>query len=181
MRIRSLAKHALALPALTLGLLLVLSGPAAAEETWAVRSGRTTIHFNTPLLRDLGVEVTDVAGTLPRPVDLWIEGPNWTFPIDESSDLGFRTLAGVVVPGGITGGAIRHGGEFAIVSTQNGARTEFKAPRSPTWIPRSTRATSRSTLRSFSAPAGTRARSLTNCMTPCSDSIAIPACLGFTT
>jgi hypothetical protein len=128
MRIRSLAKHALALPALTLGLLLVLSGPAAAEETWAVRSGRTTIHFNTPLLRDLGVEVTDVAGTLPRPVDLWIEGPNWTFPIDESSDLGFRTLAGVVVPGGITGGAIRHGGEFAIVSTQNGARTEFKAP-----------------------------------------------------
>jgi hypothetical protein len=127
MRIRSLATIGFALPAFTLGL-LVLSGPAAAEETWAVRSGRTTIHLNTPLMRDLGVEITDVTGTLPRPADLWMEGPNWTFAIDESSDLGFRTLAGVCVPGGLTGGAIRLRGEFVIVSTRNGVRTEFKAP-----------------------------------------------------
>lgn len=128
MRIRSLARVAPALLALTLGALIVASGPAAAEEIWVVRSGQTSIHFNTNQLHDLGVEIRDVNGSLPRPADLWMESPIWTFAIDPSSDLQFRTVTGVPVPGGLVSGAIRHRGEFAVVSTTNGARAEFKAP-----------------------------------------------------
>jgi hypothetical protein len=128
MRIRSMARVAPALIALTLGFLTLTGGQAAAEEIWKVHSGQTSIHFTTLFLKDLGVEIQDVRGTNPRPADLWMESPLWTFPIDASSDLQFRTLTGVPVPGGITGGAIRHGGEFTFVSVRNGVRETFKSP-----------------------------------------------------
>lgn len=111
-----------------LGMLVLSGGRAVAEETWMVRSGQTTIHFNTPLLKDLGIEIQDVAGTLPRPDGLFMERPNWTFAIDASSDLGFRTVTGVPVPGGLTGGAIHHRGSFTIAIAATGKREEIQAP-----------------------------------------------------
>ncbi|HWN83214.1 MAG TPA: hypothetical protein VNM87_14040, partial [Candidatus Udaeobacter sp.] len=128
MRNCSLARVAPALLGVILGALILTSGPAAAEEIWVVRSGQTSIHFNTNLLNDLKVEIRDANGMLPRPADLWMEAPIWTFAIDPSSDLQFRTVTGVPVPGGLVSGAIRHRGELAVVSMTNGARAEFKGP-----------------------------------------------------
>jgi hypothetical protein len=117
-----------ALMGMTLGILALSGTRAAAEEIWTVRSGDTSIHFNTPLLGDLGIEITDITGTLPKPSVKPMELPNWTFAIDPSSDFQFRTLAGVPVPGGIEGGAIHLDGAFTIVNSATGKRDVIGAP-----------------------------------------------------
>lgn len=128
MREISMLRVVPALLAFVLGALALSSMQAAAEEIWAVRAGDTSIHFNTHLLKDLGIEITDVSGALSRESVKPMEHPNWTFAIDGSSDLEFRTLAGVPVPGGIDGGAIRLRGAFTIVNTATGKREVIDAP-----------------------------------------------------
>lgn len=126
MRKTSMVRVAPALMAL--GIIALSGGQAAAEEIWAVRSGDTSIHFNTLLLEDLGIEIADITGAVPKPSVKPMEIPNWTFAIDGSSNFEFRTLAGVPVPGGITGGAIRLAGAFTIVNSATGKREVINAP-----------------------------------------------------
>ncbi len=128
MRVMSAVRLCTALLAVASALLSLSASDASAEEIWAVRSGETSIHFNTRLLRDLGVEIDGVSGAVPAPAGLRMERPNWTFAIDDRSDLGFRTVAGVPVPGGLTGGAISHRGAFAITFPASGRRVEISAP-----------------------------------------------------
>jgi FlgD Ig-like domain len=114
--------------AILLAAMALTGGQAAAEETWAVRSGVTTVHMTVPLLQDLGVEFRDVKPTAQRPADVLMEAPNWTFIIEPTSDLSFRTVAGVPVPGGIVGGAIRHRGAFTLINPENGRRSDIQGP-----------------------------------------------------
>ncbi len=117
-----------ALMIMAMGILALSGSRAAAEEIWTVRSGDTSIHLSTHLLSDLGIEIADVAGNLDQPSVKPMEHPNWTFAIDPSSDLQFSTLAGVPVPGGIAGGAIRLQGSFTIVNTASGKREVVDTP-----------------------------------------------------
>ena len=66
MRETSMLRVVPALLAFVLGVPALSSSQAAAEEIWAVRAGDTSIHFNTHLLKDLGIEITDVNGALSR-------------------------------------------------------------------------------------------------------------------
>ncbi|HYM82407.1 MAG TPA: FlgD immunoglobulin-like domain containing protein [Candidatus Limnocylindria bacterium] len=117
---------------LSLGAMIVALGatagifaPAAAEESWAVRSGEATFHFNVELLRDLGVEFAVEGQAAKHRDDVTLEDPNWTFTIRKGTDLGFRAEHGIALPGGTTGGAIRLAGTLILRDRATGKETRL--------------------------------------------------------
>lgn len=106
--------------AAVLSLALLGASPAGAEQLWVVRSGQVTLHLNVPLLRDLGLEVVDVQGSVPASEKLWMEEPNWTFAIRRGSDLRFRTVRSMPLSNGLAGGAVRVDGTITVRDRRSG-------------------------------------------------------------
>ena len=94
--------------------------PTGAEQLWVVRSGQATFHLNASLLRDLGLEVAEVKGSVPASEVLWMEEPNWTFPILKGSDFQFRTVRDMALSNGLAGGAIPLGGAITVRDRRTG-------------------------------------------------------------
>jgi hypothetical protein len=101
---------------------------ASGEEVWAVRSGRTTFHWNVNFMRDMGLNLTAVEETAPTPDEVFMEEPHWTLAIREDSDLRFRTETGIPVPDGLVGGAIRHDGSMYLTERNTGVEHQLRSP-----------------------------------------------------
>jgi hypothetical protein len=99
---------------LFIGLVLMSAHAATAQEVWVARGGTTTLHVNTDLLRDLGIQVAGVRDTVASPpgMELRMEDPYWTFSISQETDLRFQVNNGIAVPYGILDGALHHAGSI---------------------------------------------------------------------
>ena len=103
----------------------LMVAPARSEDLWSARSGRTFLHFNVDLLRDLGIDLEVTAAPLARPEELLLEAPSWAFPILPGSGLEFRTEHDIVRPRGSAGGSLRLGGAILLRDRATGKATRF--------------------------------------------------------
>jgi hypothetical protein len=121
------ALRILAIPSLAaLACALIVVGPAAADDAWAVRSGQMVMHFNVDLLRDLGVDLEVRGASEEHPDDIWIEHPHWSFPIMAGSDLRFRAEYDAVLPQGGNAGTVRLGGTLVLRERASGRETRIE-------------------------------------------------------
>jgi hypothetical protein len=95
--------------------LVVSASHASAVEIWSVSGGRTTIHFNTDLLRDLGLELTAVEETTTEAADLVFMERLRHFRID-ATDFRYQIANGAYATGSALDGAIQHDGGFQFVT-----------------------------------------------------------------
>lgn len=110
--------------AVTAGLSLAATH-ASAEQTWKVRSGQTTIHFNVDRMEDLGIGLSRVVETAQvEPGAINMEAPHWHFALSGNTDLTFNTERGLFTPGGFVDGALRHTGAFSLVVTETAQRRD---------------------------------------------------------
>lgn len=103
----------------------LIATPVAADELWAVRSGEVVFHFNVPLLRDLGIELTVEAEAGGYDGDIHVEDPHWAFPIRKNSDFRFNTAHGSVLGRGLVGGVIRLDGVLTFRDRTSGKKIRF--------------------------------------------------------
>ncbi len=111
----------LAFLAVAVGLALSLTLTAAqADETWAMRSGQSSVHFNTNLLSDLGIEISVTSKEALPATDPFMEEPNWSFRIEPGTDLAFLVEGGAPVPRGLVDGVIRQDGVMRFTDSRSG-------------------------------------------------------------
>jgi hypothetical protein len=93
-----------------------MAAAATAQETWKVVGGRTSIRFEEPKMRALGLVpfVTEGLEEELAPGRVTLTFPYATFPIDPSSDLAFLVDRSSLLPGGLVSGSIRHQGGFLV-------------------------------------------------------------------
>lgn len=109
-------------PVIIAGIALGLVVQAAhGEEIWTVRSGRTSLAFNTNMMSQLGIALSGVEETADAsPASMLTEGPHWHFALTNDSSLRFRVDRGMFVAGGLVDGSLRHSGAFSIRDIASG-------------------------------------------------------------
>ncbi len=101
---------------------LAFAGSVDAAETWTVKPGRTTFHFDTALMEQLGLSLTGVEETSSAPASIVpMEGPHWHFQHSALSDLSFEVDNGVYHSATPLSGRVLHEGGFAVRDKATGA------------------------------------------------------------
>jgi hypothetical protein len=98
---------------------------AQAEDVWTVSSGLVIVHFNTSLLKDLGIDLNVVGNPMPDQDDLLISDPRWGFPIRSGSDFKFKAEYGMALPGGSVGGSVYLDASIALRDHKSGNETRY--------------------------------------------------------
>jgi len=105
---------------LAVGCLAFGASTAPAAEYWSVQNGRTTVHFNTELMDDLGLSLTDVRQTATINDNPHMEGPQWHFRLAETSDLTFKVDEGIFAASAPLEGSLYFEGGFGVRDNNSG-------------------------------------------------------------
>lgn len=119
-RLLGVAAFAVAVASLALS-----GGSASAREVRSARSGQVVFTFNVPQMHDLGIDIEIAGTTRARDEDIYIEHPQWAFPIRAGSDLRFVTEHGIALPGGDVTGSIFIDGSITLRDRASGKTTRF--------------------------------------------------------